>query len=467
MLPRKLAFIDVETTGLSSTFDRIIEIGVLRVEDNQITKTLNSLVDPGYTIPEEIVNITGITSRELESAPSFRQIKDDVIQILKDCIIVGHNVRFDYSFLKNEFKRLDFSFSSKQFCTVKLSKKLFPHFKHHNLSSIIERFNFECERRHRAFDDAKVLWDFYKLIQEQFSQEKIEQALSLISKRPSLPINLPAKILSSLPESPGVYIFYGDNNIPLYVGKSVDIKTRVLSHFSADHSSSSEMKISQQIKNIETIKTNGELGALLKESALIKTLQPVYNRMLRHKHELVVAKKAKTDSGYETVKLDTLNNIPITELSEILGVYKNSKRAKEFLLNIAKEHSLCEKLLGLEKTKGSCFGYKLGRCKGACLGKELNLKYNLRFYEAFSKDKIMPWPFSGPVIIKEKDFLENSEMGFLVHNWCFIKELDQDLEKTGFDYNFDLDIYHILRRYFKNPLNQKNIKVLSGNFDIV
>src|SRR5437868_4812001 len=168
MLPKKLAFVDIETTGGRSFYDRVLEIGILRVEENQIVKTFHSLINPQAYIPPEITLLTGITARDIENAPTFRQIKDEILETLTDCIFVAHNVRFDYGFLKNEFQRENISFKSKHFCTVRLSQILYPMHRHHNLNAIIERFNFHCEQRHRALDDAQILFEFYKKIQEQF-----------------------------------------------------------------------------------------------------------------------------------------------------------------------------------------------------------------------------------------------------------------------------------------------------------
>src|SRR5476649_2448024 len=139
MLPNKLAFVDIETTGMRSFYDRILEIGILRVENNEVTKTFKSLLNPQSYIPSEITMITGITARDIENAPTFRQIKDAILEILDDCVFVAHNARFDYGFLKSEFQRENHSFSSKHFCTVRLSRALYPQQSHHNLDSIIQR----------------------------------------------------------------------------------------------------------------------------------------------------------------------------------------------------------------------------------------------------------------------------------------------------------------------------------------
>jgi DNA polymerase III subunit epsilon len=459
-LPNKLCFVDVETTGMRATYDRVIDIGILRVEDGELVKTFETLVNPGDYVPAEILEMTGIIPTELEAAPYFREVKDEILETLADCIFVAHNVRFDYSFLKNEFKRQEKSFSPKHFCTVKLSRALFPEYRHHNLDSIIERFNFECQRRHRAFDDAQVLWDFYQKSLEMFSLEKMTEALNKALKKPSLPVSLKPEVVENLPEGPGVYIFYGASGVPLYVGKSINIKERVMSHFAADHSNPTEMKISQQVESIETIETSGELGALFKESELVKKMQPLYNRKLRLKRKLVVLKRVMED-GYESIVLEELDKIEVSDLESVLGIFRSRAQAKQLLLNAVKQYGLCEKLLKLEKTKGACFNYRLGRCKGACVQKEIPLKYNFRFYEAFSTAKIQRWPFNGPILIKEQDPETEKFEGFLIDQWCYLGSVKKEGKEVSHEYNFDLDTYKILQSYLRVSKNLSKIKQLT------
>lgn len=125
MVYDKLAILDVETTGGSAPFDRIIEIGILRIENGKVVKTLNTLLNPGITISPFIENLTGIKNSDLETAPTFQEVRDDVIEIISDCIFVAHNARFDYSFVKSEFKHIGIPYSAKQLCTVKLSHTLY------------------------------------------------------------------------------------------------------------------------------------------------------------------------------------------------------------------------------------------------------------------------------------------------------------------------------------------------------
>ena len=170
------------------------------------------------------------------------------------------------------------------------------------------------------------------------------------------------------------------------------------------------------------------------------------------------------ESGYPVVALEPLTHTPLSDLPTFLGFFNSRKQAKDYLAKIAKEHSLCEKLLGLEKTSGECFGYRLENCKGACIGKENTLSYTLRFQEAFSGSKIRPWPFPRAIVIEEKNAYTNTTDYFMVDNWCFLGKttLDEDGNKRTEqeDYEFNLDTYKILRQYVTNPKNLKKIKIM-------
>ena len=490
MLPDKLAFVDLETTGTSAAYGRIIEIGIVRVEDNVITQTYHSLINPETHLPPEIEMLTGITAQDLEGKPTFRQLKRDILEVLADCTFVAHNVRFDYSFLKHEFIREGIEFTSRHFCTVKLSRYLYPAASHHNLDAIIQRFGFECKQRHRAFDDAEILWKFYQVAKKNFPEDRFITAINQAMRRPTLPIKLTHDDLDALPEQPGVYVFYGQpplvtdtsksksketngdvaienkQTIPLYVGKSINIRDRVLSHFSGDLHSTTEMNIAQQIESIETFVTAGELGALFLEAKMIKELLPIYNKMLRVKRELIALRKVTDKHGYESVQLESVQKIEPSELDSFLGFFRSRKQAKEFLSEVCKEYVLCEKLLGLEKSTAGCFAYRLGRCNGACTQQEKPLMYNLRFTTAFFKSKIKPWPFSKPILIEESNELTGTTEFFLIDKWCYLgsvktsKEAAEKLDLAN-DYVFDLDMYKILRRFLSKDENMKHVKLVN------
>jgi len=202
------------------------------------------------------------------------------------------------------------------------------------------------------------------------------------------------------------------------------------------------MNISRKLKRIDAISTAGELGALLMESALIKKVQPMYNRALRRKINFSVLLQDQTDKGYNTIRIENRNQIYAEDLDILVGICKSKKQARELLKEHASNYALCEKILGIDTSREPCFGYKLEKCKGACIGKENPLRYNIRFIEAFGKDKIKPWPFDGAVTIREHDSIEQLTDTFHVNKWCLITSDDDSLI-------FDYDIYKILVRYLR------------------
>ena len=181
------SFVDVETTGTFGTSDRVLEIGIIRVENGQIVSELNTLIDPGVYIPPEITRITGITEKDIINAPTFPDISDKVEELLADSIFVAHNARFDYSFIKHEFRRLGLRFAPKTLDTVKLSRKLYPEMQKHNLDALIKRLGINITNRHRAYDDASVLYSFFRHIKENVSPKVSEPIFTELLRSPSLP----------------------------------------------------------------------------------------------------------------------------------------------------------------------------------------------------------------------------------------------------------------------------------------
>jgi len=465
MLPAKLTFVDVETTGAGLTQDRIIEIGLIRVEAGQVVESFQSLINPESHVSPFVSTLTGIRAEDLEYAPTFSQLKEKILQLCSDSVLVAHNARFDYSRLRYEFRRAGILFSSRHLCTVKLFRGLCPHLTHHNLDSLIGYYGLDCPNRHRAFDDAKVLWDFLNIVSTS-DPEKVAELVSVGLRRPSVPPGLSIETLEKLPESPGVYIFYGSpdspsSQLPLYVGKSINIKDRVMSHFSADLESDTEMKLSRQVAAIEYRQTAGELGALLTESELIKTLQPLYNRQLRIRREMLTLTESENAAGYKQASLQTVQSIPVPGFEKIIGLFSSKKQAESVLTELAQKHSLCPKLLGLEKTRSACFWHRLGKCAGACVGKENPLRYHLRFIAAFSRQRFKAWPFSAPIVITEQDEFTGKKEAFVVDKWCilgrFTSKGDLQSRPDGDSYKFDVDVYKILLRYTSNLNHHKNI----------
>ena len=464
VLDGPLVFVDIETNGLDHVRGRVIEVAAVRVEQGSVVREFNSLIDPETELPWFITNLTGITTNDVKHAPTFHQVADELMDILSGAVFVAHNVRFDYSFLKQEFKRIGQPFLPKQLCTVKLSKSLYPLEKSHKLESLIARHGFSFEHRHRAYDDAAVLWQFVQHLRSAFGDEAVETAIAKQIRRPALPKALNTSLINGLPTGPGVYIFNDADGRPLYVGKSVNIKKRVLSHFSRDHDETKEFKIAQAIHDIETRETAGELEALLLESELVKELQPLYNRQLRRLEKLTLARGRLDATGYMTISLEEADRIDPNQLDGILAVYPRRSRAKTSLNELLKTYELCPKLCGLEKTSGACFLSQLHKCHGACTGKELPEAYNARLHTAFERQNIQAWPYQGPVLVQEKTTTEPMT-AIVVDQWCVLGTVTQEPycepRIATRRKRFDLDTYKILQSYLTQKLSKVTIRPLS------
>ena len=460
-----LVFVDIETNGLNHIRGRVIEVAAIRVENGRVTNTFRSLIDPETELPFYITNLTGITTNDLKGAPTFDQVAEDLKAVLKDAIFVAHNVRFDYSFLKQEFGRLGLNFLPKQLCTVKLSRALYPHVKGHKLADIIARHNFSFAARHRAYDDAAVLWQFMQYIEKNFTPEQIELAIGKQLSQPSIPKSLQPEMVRNLPETAGVYIFEDADGRPLYVGKSINIKKRVMSHFGRDHAESKEFKIAQAIENITTHETAGELSALLLESKLVKELQPLYNRQLRRTAKLTLVKQTVDEAGYLSVTLSEASQIDAGIAGQVLAVYPRRGKARDAVASLTKTHELCPKLMGLEKSVGSCFWYQLHKCRGACVGKETAAIYNARLLAAFDRQRIQAWPYKGPILVEEKVAGSHNVTAIVVDQWCVLGELKQEeycepvLESRP--RHFDLDTYKILQSFLASKLDRLRIQKMT------
>ncbi len=158
---RPFVFLDIETTGMGPPAARITEIGALRVEDGKVVATMSQLLNPEQNVPWYITKLTGITDEMLWEAPTFATVAHDLELFLDGAIFVAHNVNFDYGFIKSEYERRSVKFNMDRFCTVQLSRQLYPRQRRHNLDTIIKTHGIIVQNRHRALDDARALHEFY------------------------------------------------------------------------------------------------------------------------------------------------------------------------------------------------------------------------------------------------------------------------------------------------------------------
>jgi DNA polymerase-3 subunit epsilon len=196
MLRQPLIILDLETTGMLAAEERITEIGLIEVDNGEFVDSWSQLVNPEKSIPPFIESITGISDAMVRHAPTFADLAPALYARLQGKLLVAHNARFDYGFLRSEFERVDLDYEARVLCTVKLSRKLYPEQRRHNLDSLIQRHELSCSARHRALGDAEVLWQFLQKIQAELDAERITAALlaqlaAPVSPAGSVPVALP------------------------------------------------------------------------------------------------------------------------------------------------------------------------------------------------------------------------------------------------------------------------------------
>jgi DNA polymerase-3 subunit epsilon len=445
-----VACIDLETTGGTSAHHRIIEVGIVLLEGGRVVEAWCSLVNPGIRIPPTIVDFTGISNDMVADAPTFHDLRAEVRRRLDGRLFVAHNARFDYGFVRNEFRRAGEKFSAPVLCTVRLSRALFREHARHNLDTLIERYGLECDQRHRALGDAAVLPPLLAAFEQAVGPERLHEAATRALNDSRLPPHLPADLADDLPEGPGVYLFRGEGGALLYVGKSRNLRSRVFDHFASEHRSSKESKLARQVRSVEWHETGGELGALLLESRLVKELSPSENRRLRKPAELSCIRLHEADVGIE-LRVEPLDASALSGEAEAYGPFRSERDALKALQGKAREAGLCLKTMGLERGEGSCFAHQLGRCRGACVGKEPRALHDARLRLALASLRIRPWPFPGAIGIREPGVAGAGTVLHVVDRWQHLGTAEDDaavaaLLEAAPAAPFDPDSYRILAR---------------------
>lgn len=282
-MTRMYTIVDIETTGGRKLDNKIIEIAIIKFDGKKIIDTFHSLINPERFIPFRITSLTGIDDSMVAGAPKFFEVAKQIVEFTQDCVFVAHNVYFDYQFFQKEFSDLGYSFKRDRLCTVRLARKYLPGHKSYSLGKICADLGISLENHHRAMDDTKATLDLFKLILNcpnfDFETSKV-----FISKQDiSLPPFLDEKAIEELPEYPGVYYFYDKSETLLYIGKSINIKKRVLSHFKINLKRKKDIELKNEISRIEYKEFASDLICKLFEANEIKTLKPRFNIALRQK----------------------------------------------------------------------------------------------------------------------------------------------------------------------------------------
>jgi len=376
------AVVDIETTGGSPKTEKITEIAIYIFEDGKVTDEFVSLVNPEKNIPYYITALTGISNEMVTDAPKFFEIAKKIVDITEGKILVAHNASFDYKFIKAEYKSLGFEFTRENMCTLRLSRKLLPGHRSYSLGKLCADLGIEIKDRHRASGDALATVSLLELLLEHGSDSGQDEIIrkSVSTNLKNLHPGLEQKVLKNLPEETGVYYFSNDQNQVIYIGKSKNIRKRIMSHLS-NNGSRRSIELKESIAGIDFEITGSELIALLVESSEIKKHTPLFNRAQKRRTMQYGLYAKKNEKGYYELAIDKTAN-RVNESPETC--FKNKTEATSTLSRMMERHWLCQKLCGMYHTEAACFHYEIRQCNGACIGKESADIYNKRVMKAIS-----------------------------------------------------------------------------------
>lgn len=443
------AVIDVETTGFNAKEEKVTEIAIILFDGRKIVDKYETLINPERKIPYRITKITGINDQMLENAPKFYEIAKKLIEMTEDTILVGHNINFDYRFLRSEFAEFNYDFNRDKLDTVRLARKTIPGQDSYSLPKLTKSLGIEHGIKHRAMGDALATLSLLKMI---LSIDK--DAVNLSTRQ--LPAAISREDLKKIPKKTGVYYFKNSEGKIIYVGKSNNIHDRVVSHLN-NHSTKKAVEMKNNICEIDFEITGSELIALLHESEEIKAHKPIYNRAQRRSIFQYGLFSNFDVEGYINFSIDK-----IEDMSKPLTSFSSNAEAKEFLNNMIDEYELCQKLCGIYKTKSSCFNHQIKKCYGACVGEETPENYNKRAMMLVEKLQLQ---YDNFIVfdkgrkVGEKSFVKIENGKYL--GFGFIKETDyandNKLDKNLNKKMNNRDVQSIIRSYMNR--NKMEVRV--------
>jgi DNA polymerase-3 subunit epsilon len=367
------AIVDIETCGNKYEYKRgrITEICIAIHDGLQVVEKFTSLINPNCYISPFFVNISGITNEMVANAPRFHEIAKKILELTEGKIFVAHNVGFDYSFIRDEFAGLGYTFKRETLCTVRLSRKLMPGKLSYSLGNLCESIGIEVNNRHRAEGDVDATVQLFnrllelKSINPQYKNKGVDEIMTRRIDK------IKHYILNKLPETCGVYYFLNKEQQIIYIGKSVNMYNRALSHFNSKENKSQKML--NDLYNVDFIETGSELIALLLEAEEIKKHKPKYNRMRKAEEFTHAISWFKDERGILNFKLTESNE----HENEALH-FTSYSSAREKLEQWIEDYHLCLRYCHLTSNASECFNHQIKKCRGICSGEEGINSYNQR-----------------------------------------------------------------------------------------
>jgi excinuclease Cho len=247
--------------------------------------------------------------------------------------------------------------------------------------------------------------------------------------------------MDDAPTGAGVYVFHGqEGDLPLYIGKSVNIRSRLLSHLRTQD----EARMLRQTQRISYIRTAGEIGALLLEAQMIKAQHPLFNQKLRRNKQLC---SLQMTAG--TPEVVYSKDIDFASAPDLYGLFASRHAALDALRAVADQNKLCYAPLGLEKLPPgkACFRAAIRQCAGVCRGDETLEAHRERLFSSLMGLRVECWPHEGAIGLVERD-AEFTQI-HVVNHWCYLGSAATPEEARGLSAmaaGFDADGYKILCR---------------------
>jgi len=374
------AIVDIETTGGHASANGITEIAICVHDGDKVVKRYQTLVNPGREIPIYISALTGITNDMVENAPYFKKVAHEIFELLHDKIFVAHNVNFDYSFLKHHLATAGYDLQCNKLCTVRLSRKIIPGLPSYSLGKVCMHLSIPNEARHRAAGDAEATSILFGILLQSDKDKHITLALKQKSKEQVLPANLPKSDIDRLPSTAGVYYFHDQRGKVIYVGKAVNIKKRVCSHFTGNNPGHQRQEFMRNIHRITHQECGNELMAFIHETIEIKRLWPAYNRSQKNLDFAFGLYTYEDQRGYIRIAVDKRR-----KYSTPVHTCGSMVEGRNILLTLIEQFDLCPKLCFIQKNDQPCTGTSGTQC--ACDGHETADDYNTKVSAAIAELK--------------------------------------------------------------------------------
>lgn len=375
------AIVDIETTGSHASANGITEIAICIHDGQDVIHRYETLINPHREIPEFIQALTGIDNDMVRNAPSFDDVAAEIFDLLSGKIFVAHNVNFDYSFVRYHLASAGFDLQCNKLCTVRLGRKILPGMRSYSLGKLCHQLGITNQGRHRAGGDAAATAQLFTMLLQNDRNNHISDSLKQRSKEQTLPANLPKADIDKLPLVPGVYYFHDQKGKVIYVGKAINIKKRVCSHFTGNNPNLQRQEFLKHIHQVTFQECGTELMALTLEAIEIKRLWPGYNRSLKRFEQAYGLFTFLDQRGYLRLAVDKRR-----KYSDAVYTCNSPLDGYNLLQKLIDNYELCPKFCFVQKNNLICAGSKGEQC--ACHGQESVDDYNLKVEAALEGLKL-------------------------------------------------------------------------------